>query len=107
MVHGLASQLGGALTIASKPGVGTNIDLWLPVTAEGEATEKAPPPAATIDHSGVALLVDDEALVRASTAHMLGELGYEVVEAASADEARCSRPATTSTSWSPIIWMPE
>ena len=36
MVHGLASQLGGALTIASKPGVGTNIDLWLPVTAEGE-----------------------------------------------------------------------
>ena len=87
MVHGLASQLGGALTIASKPGVGTNIDLWLPVTAEGEAMEKAPPPNATLDHSGVALLVDDEALVRASTAHMLGELGYEVVEAASADEA--------------------
>ena len=87
MAHGLASQLGGALTIASKPGLGTNVDLWLPVTAEGEDAEPAEPPAASLNHSGVALLVDDEVLVRASTAHMLGELGYEVVEAGSADEA--------------------
>jgi CheY-like chemotaxis protein len=31
--------------------------------------------------------VDDEALVRASTADMLAELGYEVVEAESGEEA--------------------
>ena len=33
------------------------------------------------------MLVDDEELVRASTADMLAELGYEVVEARSAEEA--------------------
>jgi CheY-like chemotaxis protein len=57
------------------------------VTSAEELPEPAAPPTTTIDHCGVALLVDDEPLVRASTAHMLGELGYDVVEAASADEA--------------------
>ena len=33
------------------------------------------------------MLVDDEDLVRASTAEMLAELGYAVVEAASAEDA--------------------
>ena len=37
--------------------------------------------------AGVALLVDDEKIVRASTADMLVELGYQVIEAASATEA--------------------
>jgi PAS domain S-box-containing protein len=32
MVHGLASQLGGALRIQSRKGVGTNVELWLPTT---------------------------------------------------------------------------
>ena len=36
---------------------------------------------------GTALLVDDEELVRMSTADMLSDLGYKVVEAASAEEA--------------------
>ena len=36
---------------------------------------------------GTALLVDDEDLVRLSTADMLIELGYRVIEAASAEEA--------------------
>jgi CheY-like chemotaxis protein len=36
---------------------------------------------------GTALLVDDEEFVRLSTADMLSELGYAVVEASSAEEA--------------------
>jgi signal transduction histidine kinase len=31
MVHGLAAQLGGALTIRSVPGQGTTVELWLRV----------------------------------------------------------------------------
>ena len=88
MVHGLASQLGGALTIASKPGMGTNVDLWLPVSTEtGRAADRTAAAAADVTLSGTVLLVDDEELVRASTAHMLAELGYRLLESTSADAA--------------------
>lgn len=88
MVHGLAAQLGGGLTIRSAPGDGTTIELWLPVSdvsVDGgdRATSSAPAP----HRLGLALLVDDEDLVRMSTTDMLTDLGYEVVEAGSADEA--------------------
>lgn len=88
MVHGLASQLSGALTIQSKPGLGTNVELWLPrSSAVAEVAESADTPAETHLTRGIALLVDDEELVRMSTADMLGELGYAVIEAASGEEA--------------------
>ena len=88
MVHGLASQLNGGLTISSQSGLGTTIDLWLPVSqlaviADGqlEASQSGK------SGKGTAMLVDDEVLVRMSTANMLSDLGYDVVEAASAEEA--------------------
>jgi PAS domain S-box-containing protein len=87
MVHGLASQLGGALTIQSRRGVGTNIELWLPINSKpiiNDAPQKEP---VTKSGTGTALLVDDEDLVRASTADMLTEMGYAVIEAPSAEEA--------------------
>jgi PAS domain S-box-containing protein len=88
MVHGLALQLGGALTIESRLGLGTNVELWLPRSSEpvepAEAAGETLKPAAKL---GRALLVDDEELVRLSTADMLSELGYVVVEASSAEEA--------------------
>jgi PAS domain S-box-containing protein len=88
MVHGLASQLGGAVTIQSRPGIGTNVELWLPASAE--PVQSAAPAQDDVDvlaAVGTVLLVDDEELVRASTADMLGDLGYAVVEAGSAEEA--------------------
>ena len=87
MVHGLASQLGGALVIKSRVGLGTNIELWLPQTDE---ELKAPDPAVEVasgGRTGIALLVDDEAAVRMSTADMLMDLGYSVIETASAEDA--------------------
>jgi len=88
MVHGLAAQLGGGLAIESVPGKGTAIDLWLPVSTEpAVGDEAAAAPSAGRAGRGLALLVDDEALVRMSTADMLNDLGFEVIEASSAEEA--------------------
>jgi CheY-like chemotaxis protein len=63
--------------------------LWSPVTAE-----EAPPTTNIGDRprevrapAGKVLLVDDEELVRSSTAGMLVALGFEVLEATSAEEA--------------------
>jgi PAS domain S-box-containing protein len=88
MVHGLASQLGGALAIRSAPGDGTCVELWLPQS--DDAAPAAEPDAVVIspqDRRRSVLLVDDEELVRLSTADMLSELGYEVREASSGEEA--------------------
>lgn len=87
MVHGLAAQLGGALTIDSRPGLGTDVRLWLPTTDGGTAVRERSPESVIHSGSGRALLVDDEDFVRSSTADMLVDLGYEVVEAASAEQA--------------------
>ncbi len=88
MVHGLASQLGGALAIKSQPDLGTNVQFWVPAS-EGPVSEARPSveAAPSSTERGTALLVEDEDLARASTAEMLFDLGYAVVEAASAEEA--------------------
>jgi PAS domain S-box-containing protein len=89
MVHGLAAQLGGALTLDSRPGEGTTAALWLPVSdaVPASAAVRREPEAAPGAGAGTVLLVDDEPLVRASTADMLAEMGYEVVEADSGADA--------------------
>ena len=88
MVHGLASQLGGAMKISSQVGVGTEVAIWLPVNAAVPAIpDEKHQTTAGPKMVGTVMLVDDEALVRASTSDMLTELGFAVVEAASAEEA--------------------
>jgi PAS domain S-box-containing protein len=88
MAHGLASQLGGALTIASTPKVGTEVTFWLPVShGVVEPARRAPATASPTGGGQTVLLVDDEDYVRAATADMLSELAFDVHEAASAEAA--------------------
>jgi CheY-like chemotaxis protein len=90
MVHGLAGQLGGHFAIASTPGKGTRVELWLPVapaTAHPSRRENHPERSPASVRALDVLLVDDEQLVRDGTAAMLRELGHHVVEAAGAGEA--------------------
>jgi len=88
MVHGLVAQLGGKLLIDSAPERGTRIELLLPISPTpliasrlGGLVTKRP------QWRGTALLVDDEELVRTSVAAMLADLGFAVLETASAEEA--------------------
>ena len=87
MVHGLALQLGGAMTIESAPGDGTRIDLWLPASEAALPEKIAPERVTQARFSGRALVVDDEAVVRMTTTDMLQSLGYATEEAADAQVA--------------------
>ncbi len=89
MVQGLLVQSGGGFAIDSLRGQGTRVSLWLPTTdapVESDKPERDEevPRAARPTHI---LLVDDEALVRDTTALQLHDLGYEVTEVDSAAAA--------------------
>jgi CheY-like chemotaxis protein len=61
--------------------------LWLPQTGELPQGNEATADSIVTQGQGTALLVDDEELVRLSTSDMLHDLGYSVIEAASAEAA--------------------
>ncbi|WP_298957130.1 MHYT domain-containing protein [uncultured Methylobacterium sp.] len=90
MVHGLAEQSKGRLRLRSRPGVGTVAEIWLPV-AEGEAAPAGRAPVVALPREarrGLAVLVvDDDPLVLENTAAMLEDLGHQVIEARSGQEA--------------------
>ncbi len=88
MVQGLVAQSGGGLGIHSEIGKGTRVSIWLPITAEQtQSTAESCPDAPEALRPTHVLLVDDDRMVRYTTALLLGDLGYQVSEAASAEEA--------------------
>jgi signal transduction histidine kinase/ActR/RegA family two-component response regulator len=89
MIHGLAQQLNGALRLTSVVDHGTRAELWLPVTGEAlapHAAKKTVTDAHVVPKMKV-LVVDDDPLVAMSTVDMLEDLGHEVVECNSAEQA--------------------
>lgn len=87
MVHGLAAQCGGAMTIASQLGRGTTVSLWLPAANASELNSLPSPETITAPPQGGRkiriLLVDDDYLVRTNTAFMMADIGHTVIEASS------------------------
>ena len=89
MVDGLVAQSGGAMRITSQTGVGTRIELWLPVCAEAPV-ERAPVPVPVPIEEVRAcrvLVVDDDPIVASGTAAMLEDLGHIATEVSSGDAA--------------------
>lgn len=90
MAYGFAQRSGGALEIATEPGQGAEVKIYLPralpaaPSAETDLNPAAPVPAAGRRRI---LVVDDEAPVRAVTAGFLRDCGHEVVEADGAEAA--------------------
>ncbi|HEX2724509.1 MAG TPA: ATP-binding protein, partial [Beijerinckiaceae bacterium] len=89
-VYGFARQSGGTATIASQPGRGTTVTLYLPRTKEQPEAKDAPPPEAPPRRSedrGRVLVVEDNIDVAEVTKSHLEELGYRVIHATDAAAA--------------------
>ena len=80
MVHGLAAQSEGAARITSRVGIGTTVELWLPVADDDEsARRQAAASAIGPTRPCSILVVDDDPMVAATTAAMLEDLGHSVL----------------------------
>jgi CheY-like chemotaxis protein len=90
MVHGMVDQLGGKLVLNSRLGVGTTIEMWLPLaeTSDGaEAKAQLEKQAMEPKQSLTVLAVDDDHLVLMNTAAMIEELGHTALSANSGKKA--------------------
>jgi two-component system, cell cycle sensor histidine kinase and response regulator CckA len=86
-VYGIVDQTGGAITIKTALGHGTIVRIYLPaVAAPAERREADPPPAKTFGSESV-LVVEDNDAVRELAIVALRQRGYQVLEAASAEQA--------------------
>ena len=83
MIYGFARQSDGHVTIDSKLGRGTSVRLYLP-RHRGEIAPQFASAATTAEHAATGetvLIVEDEPVVRAVIVEMLGEQGYQTLEA--------------------------
>jgi PAS domain S-box-containing protein len=79
LVHGIVTDLGGAIDVKSAIGEGTRFEIWLPVTTEVgkpavEAVRELPR-----GRGETVMIVDDEPTLVALAEEMLAGLGYEPV----------------------------
>jgi len=84
-VFGFVKQIGGAVTVQSKPGKGSTFVLFLP--ASHGAAGKDEPSANGKKGAGRVLIVEDDTLLAELASGMLSELGFEGVVTHSAKEA--------------------
>jgi signal transduction histidine kinase/ActR/RegA family two-component response regulator len=87
MAYGFVKQSGGHIEIESTLGAGANVIILLPRTVESAAPKKTGPVASIEGGNETVLVVDDEKEIQENVAAILGELGYHVITASSADEA--------------------
>jgi len=92
-VYGIVKQSDGWIHVHSKPGEGAAFRIFLPVYIPSPSAipvapvVKARPQARDLSGAGRILFVEDEDAVRGVAAKLLRARGYEVIEAASGEEA--------------------
>jgi two-component system, cell cycle sensor histidine kinase and response regulator CckA len=82
VVHGIVSQLGGHIRVDTAPRQGAAFKLYFPLARPATAVEspEVMPPAPPAEGT-VALVVEDDPVVRSMAARALTEAGYRVLEA--------------------------
>ncbi len=89
MVYGFIQQCGGHISVTTAPGRGTTVELMLPRATEAATptptpTPSSPPPTGA--HETI-LVVEDEDAVRLLAVESLSRAGYQVLAAASGEDA--------------------
>jgi PAS domain S-box-containing protein len=88
MVYGFARQSGGHVKIASSPGQGTSVYLYLPRnTAPVQVAAPITAVATPRGQGETVVIVEDDASVRLLVVAVLEELGYRAVEASDGNQA--------------------
>ncbi len=88
-VYGIIQQSGGSIWVYSEPGRGTAFKIYLPRVEEpvAEAEEKRAEPESPRRGSETVLVVEDDDIVRNLSCQVLRRYGYQVLEAATGQEA--------------------
>jgi CheY-like chemotaxis protein len=83
-VFGFAKQIGGAVSVDSKPGAGASFTIYVPASRGAAGTSAKANGAMPL---GRVLIVEDDTFVAELAAGMLGELGFESTITHSGKEA--------------------
>jgi PAS domain S-box-containing protein len=79
LVHGIVTDLGGAIDVTTHPGAGTRFEIWLPVTGYLSAPTTEPARQLPLGAGETVMVVDDEPALVMLCEEILAELGYEPV----------------------------
>jgi CheY-like chemotaxis protein len=86
-VYGIVKQSLGWIDVASRPGSGTTVKIYLPRTDAPVIREKSAVVGVASARGETVLIVEDQDTVRQLAARVLKQQGYSTVEAASGSEA--------------------
>jgi signal transduction histidine kinase len=87
MAYGFVKQSGGEITLQSRPGEGTCVQIYLPRNKAGATADQPADTEALTGGAETILVVEDEEAVRSATVTMLSGLGYQVLSSPDADHA--------------------
>jgi PAS domain S-box-containing protein len=86
-VYGVVTQSGGHIWVYSEPGMGTSFKVYFPAAGAEPQPQPQPLEVTSLEGDETVLLVEDDPLLRPLMAESLRDLGYQVIDAGSGEDA--------------------
>ena len=77
LVHGIVTDIGGAIDVKTTAGNGARFEIWLPIAADAGKPAVETVRELPRGHGETVMIVDDEPMLVALAEEMLAELGFE------------------------------